>query len=274
MHREILGSVLARKKHFLTEDTVYRFCFTRDSIIAVASGSAPVGDTGMINRVDILSAGKENFEIPYIQIREVVTEKSGFTFPGIGRTGKITLDTYDGKREFDIMKGQDYEECLAVINAVLGDKLINKTRARPESLKPRKPAEPVKYCPKCGAEYQEWVTNCLDCGVKLVSEPPEFEEEDEEPVFSNAQELRKIPGVSGKPGDTMVSIARAPNELVAQMWKGLLDEQEIPSMVKRTVSSGYVAHYQQASSLGTHEILVLVPDAKRAWEILEPFLDV
>jgi predicted nucleic acid-binding Zn-ribbon protein len=29
------------------------------------------------------------------------------------------------------------------------------------------------YCPRCGAEYREGFDSCSDCGVALVTEPPE-----------------------------------------------------------------------------------------------------
>ena len=29
-----------------------------------------------------------------------------------------------------------------------------------------------KECPKCGHEFQDWVTVCLDCGTPLVEKPP------------------------------------------------------------------------------------------------------
>ena len=29
------------------------------------------------------------------------------------------------------------------------------------------------YCPQCNAEYVEGVTQCADCGVELVGEPPD-----------------------------------------------------------------------------------------------------
>jgi hypothetical protein len=33
-------------------------------------------------------------------------------------------------------------------------------------------AEPTRWCPSCGAEYQTGVTECADCGVPLVDQPP------------------------------------------------------------------------------------------------------
>jgi hypothetical protein len=32
------------------------------------------------------------------------------------------------------------------------------------------------FCPQCGAEYQEGVGECADCGVPLVIQPPAEEE--------------------------------------------------------------------------------------------------
>jgi len=32
------------------------------------------------------------------------------------------------------------------------------------------------FCPKCGAEYQTGITQCADCGVALVTEPPDEEQ--------------------------------------------------------------------------------------------------
>lgn len=32
------------------------------------------------------------------------------------------------------------------------------------------------FCPKCGAEYQKGITQCADCAVALVTEPPAEEQ--------------------------------------------------------------------------------------------------
>jgi hypothetical protein len=38
-------------------------------------------------------------------------------------------------------------------------------------------AEATLWCPSCGAEYQPTATQCADCRVALVAEPPAFDED-------------------------------------------------------------------------------------------------
>ncbi|MDQ1519769.1 MAG: hypothetical protein QOI55_842, partial [Actinomycetota bacterium] len=30
----------------------------------------------------------------------------------------------------------------------------------------------TRWCPQCGAEYRDEITECADCGVPLTREPP------------------------------------------------------------------------------------------------------
>ena len=40
----------------------------------------------------------------------------------------------------------------------------------------------MPWCPNCKNEYREGITECADCGVELVDELPEEEDEYKEPV--------------------------------------------------------------------------------------------
>ncbi|GAI73249.1 unnamed protein product, partial [marine sediment metagenome] len=70
----------------------------------------------------------------------------------------------------------------------------------------------MPYCPKCGDEFQNWVQVCPDCSVALVdklSEPPPSEPK---------AKVRE---------DPLVYIATAPNEPLAMMWAGILENEGI-----------------------------------------------
>lgn len=62
----------------------------------------------------------------------------------------------------------------------------------------------------------------------------------------------------------MVHIATAPNELEAQLWKGILEDNGIYSMVRTTESLNL---YISPMSL-KHELYVLEPDEENARNIL------
>src|SRR5512140_3231749 len=40
--------------------------------------------------------------------------------------------------------------------------------------------EPTLWCPSCGTEYQPTATQCIDCRVALVSEPPPLIDENDD----------------------------------------------------------------------------------------------
>ena len=108
----------------------------------------------------------------------------------------------------------------------------------------------MRYCPECGDEFEDWVEICPDCKVPLVKElPPEPE-----------KILRE--------GD-LVLIASAPNEIEARLWKNILEDNGISSMIK---VPGSLNLYLSPIVL-KHELYVLEPDAEKAREILGEIRD-
>jgi hypothetical protein len=70
--------------------------------------------------------------------------------------------------------------------------------------------------------------------------------------------------------ESLVFVARAPNEIVATMWKGILEENGVQSMLK---SVSFMESAQYAHNLFPFDIYVLDSDVEKAKEILTPFLD-
>ena len=109
----------------------------------------------------------------------------------------------------------------------------------------------MPYCPQCRDEFQDWVKVCPDCNVALVDELPALPE-------------RKI---SDEP---LVHIATASNEIVANMWAGILEEDGIRCMLK----GGGLQASMYASPLSVlYEIYVMESETDNASLILAPFLE-
>ena len=105
-------------------------------------------------------------------------------------------------------------------------------------------------CPECRDEFQDWVKVCPDCKVALVEElPPQPEHE--------------------KVDEPLVHIATAPNESIANMWSGILEEHGIHCLLKS-------ANLRAAMYAFTYNMIcqfhVLASEAEQAKVILSPFL--
>lgn len=73
------------------------------------------------------------------------------------------------------------------------------------------------YCPECGAEFREEITNCVDCEVALVAErPPE-------------REFRE---------DDLVTVLETADVAVLPVVKSLLRAAEIPFLVQGDEAMG------------------------------------
>ena len=81
----------------------------------------------------------------------------------------------------------------------------------------------MPYCPECRDEFQEWVMVCPDCDVPLVDILPEL----------TVDEPASRPGSTVEPSqEKLAYIATAPNESLAMLWAGILENEGIPSFIK------------------------------------------
>jgi Putative prokaryotic signal transducing protein len=86
-------------------------------------------------------------------------------------------------------------------------------------------------CPSCGAPHEASERFCRDCGLPLVHAPGEG---DDGPPMTEARErARKVrPGYSAGP---LVRVATARHQAEAELIQGLLLEEGVPSVVKRSL---------------------------------------
>ncbi|MFC1954726.1 hypothetical protein ACFLVZ_02765 [Chloroflexota bacterium] len=111
----------------------------------------------------------------------------------------------------------------------------------------------MPFCPACRDEFENRVEVCPDCNVTLV------------------EKLPHIPRSQEKTDEPLVQIAIAPNEPIAKMWAGILEEYDIHSLLKGD-HRGRMSLYTPTFEL-LHYIYVLESEADRAKEILSPFLE-
>ncbi len=103
------------------------------------------------------------------------------------------------------------------------------------------------FCPTCGSEYLEGITECADCGVGLVAELPKFDDNDE---------ALKILRVTG------------PTE--APMIKELLENNGIDSILQGQAAAATIP---AAGDLNEVRIWVAASVLTRAHELIEAFFD-
>jgi putative signal transducing protein len=113
-------------------------------------------------------------------------------------------------------------------------------------------------CPSCGIPHDRSERFCRDCGLPLVL----ADGRDEEPLSEARERARKVlPRYSQGP---LVRVATARHQAEAEMLEGLLLEEGIPSLVRR--SGGFdVPDFLAA---GPRDILVPESGVELAREIL------
>jgi hypothetical protein len=118
----------------------------------------------------------------------------------------------------------------------------------------------MRYCPKCAAEYQDWVKKCVDCNVKLVDTKPEAipaSKEEHEIITKGDRKYYK---------QSLVPVGSFTNTMEAQFNKGILESEGIDSIIANP--DVLVAYQPDASSTGNIALLVRESDAEKALEIL------
>jgi uncharacterized protein YbaR (Trm112 family) len=125
----------------------------------------------------------------------------------------------------------------------------------PRSKAPRE----TLVCPSCGTRYREEERFCPDCRMPLVLAA---QGDDEGPVTERRQRARKIkPQLAEGP---LIRVAGARNQAEAEFIQGLLLEEGVPSLLKR--SAGFdVPDFLAA---GPRDILVAQSGVATAREIL------
>ena len=136
---DIKGSFEVTKVRLAHANINYAMVFTNDRVIfvKVARGNLrPVGGKtdptlllgsaatlSSISADDLIGTDKDNFGLLYRHISRIRMKKSSIGHNG-ARSGVIDLDILGKKRvTFEIMKGQDYEQCRSVVAAVMPDKI-------------------------------------------------------------------------------------------------------------------------------------------------------
>jgi hypothetical protein len=122
-------------------------------------------------------------------------------------------------------------------------------------------AQTPLLCPACGAQHPADERFCRDCGTPLVHAPRPG---GEPPLSAAAERARKI-----RPQYTegeLVRVGRARNQAEAELLQGLLLEQGVPSLIRR--SGGFDVPDFLAS--GPRDILVPESGAAIARDTLAP----
>ncbi len=89
------------------------------------------------------------------------------------------------------------------------------------------PPEATVYCPGCGARHPAGTRFCERCRLPLVRDAPQSEQ-----VSERHQRLRKIkPQLSEGP---LAMVAQARNQTEAEFIQGLLLEEGVPSLLRRS----------------------------------------
>ncbi|MFC2014915.1 hypothetical protein ACFLUP_02865 [Chloroflexota bacterium] len=111
----------------------------------------------------------------------------------------------------------------------------------------------MPFCPMCRDEFEDRIEVCPDCNIALAEKLPALSEPDK------------------KTDEPLVQIATAPNEPIAIMWAGVLEEYDIHSLLKGVQLGGMSIYTPTFEML--HRVYVLESEADRAKELLAPFLN-
>jgi hypothetical protein len=119
--------------------------------------------------------------------------------------------------------------------------------------------EPELVCPRCASQFGGELRFCPDCKLPLVLQATG---EDRDYESARHQRLRKVKPQLSEGG--LVKVAYARNEAEGEFIQGLLLEEGVPSMLRR--SAGFdVPDFLAA---GPREVMVPISGAQTAREVL------
>lgn len=107
-----------------------------------------------------------------------------------------------------------------------------------------------RYCPNCGAEYRPGFTDCFDCRIPLVDEPPD-----------------KSGRRGGREPSPVVEVYRA-GRVDAQVVCSALEGHGIAAVVDNEGGGGYPV---TVGDLGSAGVFVQADDLDAATEIIESY---
>jgi len=124
----------------------------------------------------------------------------------------------------------------------------------------------VKYCLSCDSEYEDSVTECVDCNVPLVSK--EEYEEKKATMEKEQEELDR---------SELVELQVAATKVEAFAIRDALSDQGIPVMVRSFEDSAYDGVFVAQQGWGVIEVLprdkdkaeAIVNDLETAYEEVE-----
>lgn len=105
----------------------------------------------------------------------------------------------------------------------------------------------MKYCPECGASYEEAIAACPSCRVLLTSTPPDR-------------------------ADEPVVVHRVPDAAAGALLCGMLEHQGIPAVLRSATLPGYGTVRRDWSTSAWGEILVPRAEAEQARQWIAEYL--
>lgn len=113
----------------------------------------------------------------------------------------------------------------------------------------------MAYCPQCGVEYREGVTQCADCHVGLLPGPPPETVADEFQITDESKLMR-------------IRVFSGPTSVMeANLARNLLKSQGIPCMLPGEFTA------EMLPGVDPIQVFVRADDAEQASEILQAYFD-
>ncbi len=121
----------------------------------------------------------------------------------------------------------------------------------------------MRYCLKCGSEFQDWVDKCLDCGSQTCDTRLRDTNTPVQPVKN--EENDEV--------NPLVCIASAGSEAEASLLCGMLENEGIPATFFPALPNVPYSAFSIADPAQPFRILVRASDEEKARDIVVPLED-